>query len=51
MSKPVLVILGQHRGGTSLLSGSLNRVGGFMGEGYEYEADQTVGLTTLIMRF
>lgn len=40
MSKPVLVILGQHRGGTSLLSGSLNRVGGFMGEGYEYEADQ-----------
>ena len=37
---PVLVILGQHRGGTSLLSGSLNRVGAYMGESYEYESDE-----------
>ena len=40
MKKNVLVILGQHRGGTSLLSGSLNRVGAYMGARYEYEADE-----------
>ena len=40
MKNSILVILGQHRGGTSLLSGSLNRVGAYMGSGYEYEADE-----------
>jgi hypothetical protein len=38
--KKVLVIIGQHRSGTSLLSGSLKIMGGWLGPNYEFEADQ-----------
>ena len=36
----ILVIIGQHRSGTSMLSGSLNIMGGWLGSNYEFEADQ-----------
>lgn len=38
--KKVLIIIGQHRSGTSLLSGSLKIMGGWLGENYEFESDK-----------
>lgn len=38
--KKVLVIIGQHRSGTSMLSGSLKRMGGWLGVDYEFGANQ-----------
>ena len=38
--KKILVIIGQHRSGTSMLSGSLELAGGWLGINYQFEADQ-----------
>ena len=36
----ILVIIGQHRSGTSMLSGSLSLINGWLGTDYQFEADK-----------
>ena len=39
MKEKVLVIIGQHRSGTSVLSGCLKILGGYLGDDYQLEKD------------
>jgi hypothetical protein len=40
MSKKAVLVIGQHRSATSVLTGCLNIFGGFLGKDYRHEADE-----------